>query len=208
MVAAERSALLSLLLATACAAVLAAAPQAFAHAQLLGTSPTSGSTVAKQPAEVIFEFNQNVGGTLGAVRVYNAQGDEVDDLDVSHPQGNEHWMGVGLKPGLPDGTFTGTYRVISADTHVVYGGLVFNIGHAGAAPKFTVAGLIGRNKSGRVTEVAFGVVRGLDYLTIALLLGGLIFLLAAWLPGFAAVASGEPEWQAAAHMFAERIQWL
>ena len=40
-------------------------------------------------------------------------------------------MGVGLKPHLPDGTYTATYRVISADTHIVYGGLVFNIGHAG-----------------------------------------------------------------------------
>ena len=121
----------------------------------------SGSTVPLQPKEVIFEFNQNVGGTLGAVRVYDAQGNEVDNLDVSHPDGKEHWMGVGLKPHLPDGTYTATYRVISADTHIVYGGLVFNIGHAGAAPKFTVAGLIGRNKSGKVTEVAFGVVRGL-----------------------------------------------
>ena len=98
---------------------------------------------------MIFQFNQNVGGTAGAVRVYNAQGDEVDDLDVSHPDGNEHWMGVGLRPHLPDGTYTGTYRVISADTHVVYGGLVFSIGHPGAAPKYTVAGLIGRNEAGR-----------------------------------------------------------
>ena len=116
------------------------ASPAFAHAQLLGTSPASGITVAAQPAEVIFQFNQNVGGTAGAVRVYNAQGDEVDNLDVSHPDGNEHWMGVGLKPHLPDGTYTGTYRVISADTHIVYGGLVFSIGHPGAAPKYTVAG--------------------------------------------------------------------
>ena len=82
-------------------------------------------------------------------------------------------MGVGLKPHLPDGTYTGTYRVISADTHIVYGGLVFSIGHAGAAPKFTVAGLIGKNESGEVTRVAFGVVRGLNYLTLALMVGGL-----------------------------------
>ena len=111
------------------------APAAWAHAQLLGTSPASGATVQVQPQEVIFEFNQDVGGTLGAVRVYDAQGDEVDDLDVSHPDGNEHWMGVGLKPHLPDGTYTGTYRVISADTHIVYGGLVFSIGHPGARPE-------------------------------------------------------------------------
>jgi copper transport protein len=186
-------------------AVLVSAPAAWAHAQLLGTSPASGATVQVQPKEVIFEFNQDVGGTLGAVRVYDAQGNEVDDLNVSHPDGNEHWMGVGLKPHLPDGTYTGTYRVISADTHIVYGGLVFNIGHAGAAPKFTVAGLIGKNKSGRVTVIAFGVVRGLNYLSIALMVGGLAFLFFAWLPGFTAVVGGEPRWSLAREAFAARI---
>ncbi len=197
-----------LVLALACAAPLASAPAALAHAQLLGTSPASGSTVPREPAEVVFEFNQNVGGTLGAVRVYNAQGEEVDDLDVSHPQGQERWMGVGLKPGLPDGTYTATYRVISADTHIVYGGLVFNLGHAGAAPKFTVASLIDKNKSGEATELAFGLVRGLDYLTIALLVGGLAFVLLAWLPGLDAVRGPEPEWQAASRMFAGRMRRL
>jgi copper transport protein len=192
-----------------CLGAMAFASSACAHAELLGTSPESGSTVPIQPREVIFKFNQNVGGTLGAVRVYNAKGDEVDNLKVSHPEGQEHWMGVALKPGLPDGTYTATYRVISADTHIVYGGLVFNIGHAGtSATTVTVAGLIGRNKSGRVTEIAFGVVRGLDYLSIALMLGGLAFLIVAWLPGFTAVAGPQSEWRAAAQMFARRIKWL
>ena len=163
-------------------AVLVHAAPASRHAQLLGTSPPSGSTVARQPQEVIFKFNQNVGGTLGAVRVYDAAGNEVDNLQVGHPDGNEHWMGVGLKPGLPDGTYTGTYRVISADTHIVYGGLVFNIGHAGAAPRVTVAGLIGRNEAGEVTRVAFGVVRFLDYISLALFIGGSAFALLAWGP--------------------------
>jgi copper transport protein len=197
-----------LVILLACAAPLALAPAALAHAQLLGTSPATGSTVPAQPRQVIFEFNQNVGGTLGAVRVYNAKGEEVDDLQVSHPQGNEHWMGVGLKSGLPDGTYTGTYRVISADTHIVYGGLVFSIGHPGAAPEITVAGLIARNRSGRVTTIAFGVVRWLDYVTIALMLGGLAFVLIAWLPGFGAVAGPEAEWRSASGMFARRMRRL
>jgi copper transport protein len=195
----------ALALTVALAGVLASAPAAWAHAQLLGTSPLSGSTVKVQPPEVIFEFNQDVGGTLGAVRVYDAQGNEVDNLNVSHPDGNEHWMGVGLKAHLPDGTYTGTYRVISADTHIVYGGLVFNIGHAGAAPKFTVAGLIGKNKSGKVTEIAFGVVRGLNYLTLALMVGGLVFLFFAWTPGLLAVAQDDSRWSSAARVFASRL---
>jgi copper transport protein len=197
-----------LVLGLACAASLVGAPAAFAHAQLLDTSPASGATVPTEPREVIFEFNQNVGGTLGAVRVYDAAGDQVDDLDVTHPQGRERWMGVGLKPGLPDGTYTATYRVISADTHVVYGGLVFNIGHPGAAPKVTVAGLIARNESGEVTRVAFGVVRALDYVAISLMLGGLAFVALAWLPGFAAVAGEQPEWRLAARSFAGRMRPL
>jgi copper transport protein len=195
----------SLVLALAVACLLGSAPAAWAHAQLLGTSPASGSTVKVQPKEVIFEFNQDVGGTLGAVRVYDAQGNEVDDLNVSHPNGNEHWMGVGLKSHLPDGTYTGTYRVISADTHIVYGGLVFSIGHPGAAPKFTVAGLIDKNKSGKVTEIAFGVVRGLNYLTLALMVGGLVFLFFAWIPGLAAVAGSEERWSLASRVFASRL---
>ncbi len=188
-----------------CACSLAQAPAAGAHAQLLGTSPAAGSTVRVQPREVIFEFNQDVGGTLGAVRVYDAQGNQADDLNVSHSYGKERWMGVGLKPHLPDGTYTATYRVISADTHIVYGGLVFNIGHAGATPKFTVAGLIGKDRSGKITQVAFGVVRDLDYLTIALMIGGLAFVLLTWPAALGSVAGAEQRWAVASQVFASRM---
>jgi copper transport protein len=196
-------------LAAGCLLVLVLTPGvAWAHAQLLGTSPTAGATVAVQPREVIFQFNQNVGGTLSAVRVYDAQGDEVDDLDVSHPHGNEHWMGVGLKPHLSEGTYTATYRVISADTHIVYGGLVFNIGHAGATPRYSVAGLIERNRAGKVTSIAFGAVRALDYLTIAMMIGGLIFALAVWPRALAACARADRDWRDASGAFASKLRAL
>jgi copper transport protein len=195
-------------LALVVAGLLGSAPAAWAHAQLLGTSPVSGATVKVQPKQVIFKFNQDVGGTLGAVRVYNAQGAEVDDLNVSHPDGNEHWMGVGLKARLPEGTYTGTYRVVSADTHIVYGGLVFSIGHPSASSKVTVAGLIGKNESGEATKLAFGVVRALNYLTLALMVGGLSFLLIAWVPGLDAVAGRQERWSEASLAFASRLRWL
>jgi copper transport protein len=199
---------LLIVLVLACAAPLVSAPPALAHAQLLGTSPQSGSTVSTQPAAVIFKFGEAVGGTLGAVRVYNAGGEEVDDSSVSHPDGRESWMGVGLKAHLPAGTYTATYRVISADTHIVFGGLVFNIGHAGPASGVTVAGLIGHEQSGSITKLGFGVIRGLDYLSIALLLGALAFLLCAWLPALAALAETEPDWRRASQAFAARLRML
>jgi copper transport protein len=188
--------------------LLASSPAALAHAQLLGTSPQAGSTVARQPARVIFEFNEPIGGTLGAVRVYDAQGRQVDDLDVTHPEGHQRWMGVGLKPALPDGTYTATYRVISADTHIVYGGLVFSIGRAGATPRFTVAGLIGRSESGETTKLAFGAVRALDYLSLALGIGGLAFLGLVGLPALGANVGVGPAWREASRAFARRIELL
>lgn len=196
-----------MLLALTLLALLLSAPAALAHAQLVGSSPQSGATVAKQPSEVTFEFDEPVGGTVGAVRVYDAQGKQVDNLDVTHPDGNQHWLGVGLRSGLPDGTYTATYRVISADTHVVYGGLVFDVGHAGSAPRFTVQGLIDRRKTGEVTTLAFGAARFLDYLSLALALGGTVFLLICWLPltgAFAPIAG----WPVASVAFERRLRLL
>ncbi|HEX2703024.1 MAG TPA: CopD family protein [Solirubrobacteraceae bacterium] len=177
----KRSGRYAVVVALALIAIALVPASAFAHAQLLGTQPVSGTTLQAAPHEVIFEFNQSVGGTLGAVRVYDAGGKEVDRGDVSHPDGNEHWMGVGLPAHLLDGTYTATYRVISADTHIVYGGLVFNIGHASTTSQ-PVAGLIDRNKAGPVTNVAFGVVRALDYVSFSLLIGTLAFILVAVFP--------------------------
>ncbi len=194
----------------ACVALLSAAPAAFAHAQLLSTMPASGATLAVQPKLVVFEFGENVGGTLGAVRVYDAAGDEVDDASVTHPGGDAHAIAVGLRPQLPDGTYTATYRVVSADTHIVYGGLVFNIGHASAASKVTVAGLIKRNESGHATKIAFGVTRALDYVSIALMLGALAFVLIAWAPALRALSEsdGEEQWRAASLTFTRRLRRL
>ncbi len=187
---------------------LCAAPSAWAHAQLLGTVPVRGAVVATQPAEVIFEFNQAVGGTLGAVRVYDATGSEVDDGDVTHPGGRESWMGVGLKPGLAKGTYIATYRVISADTHVVYGGNVFSVGAPSSSSAVTVGALLSKEKVGSVTEVAFGAVKGLDYVSIALLIGVLSFLGLVWLPGLRELAGSEARWTEASEAFARRCMWL
>ncbi len=94
-------------------------------------------------------------------------------------------MAVGLRSGLGDGIYTATYRVISADSHPVSGGFTFTVGAGGAAPSASVADLIDAGGAGTATEIAFGVVRGLCYLAIALVAGGLAFALAVWrgLPG-------------------------
>lgn len=179
---------------------------ALAHAQLEGTSPERGAVVKHEPGAVIFRFDEPVEGNFGAVRVYDAGGERVDEGDAFHPDGEGPRLGVHLKPGLPDGSYTATYRVISADGHIVSSGFVFSIGKAGKAPQETVAQLTAGSGSGPITETAFGLARGLQYTAIALAVGGLAFLLLAWLPALAAVGGAGERWGAAARAFAGRLR--
>jgi copper transport protein len=187
----------ALLIALAVLAV--SAPAAGAHASLEASAPRRGATVREQPREVAFSFNEAVEGSFGAVRVFDAQGRRVDDGRVVHPGGDGARIAVGLRPGLAQGSYTAAYRVVSADGHPVSGGIVFDVGRAGAAPSRTVADLIADSKAGPVTGAAFGAVKAVGHLAIAIALGGLIFLWLVWAPALGAVAA-----PAAAAPFARR----
>jgi copper transport protein len=178
---------------------------ALAHAQLEGTVPLRGAVVKHEPPAVIFRFDEPVEGNFGAVRVYDANGSRVDEGDAFHPNGEGPRLGVHLKPGLPDGSYTATYRVISADGHIVSSGFVFSIGKPGKTPKETVSQLTAGSGSGAVTETAFGLARGIQYLAIALAVGGLAFLLLAWLPGLALVGGEGEGWSRASRAFSTRL---
>jgi copper transport protein len=196
-----------LLVATALAAALVPS-SASAHAILETTSPERGAVLKHQPDAVIFGFDEPVEGNFGAVKVYDSKGNEVDQSDAFHPNGNGPQIGVHLKPGLPNGSYTATYRVVSADGHIVSSGFVFSIGKAGAAPGQTVAQLIGKSGSGKVTEVAFGAARVLQYGAIAMAVGALVFLLIAWLPALGAVAGSGGSWLRASESFSTHLRRL
>ena len=194
----------------ALALALAAPAAALGHAQLEATVPERGAVVKHEPPAVIFRFDEPVEGNFGAVRVYDAAGSRVDEGDAFHPGGEGPRIGVHLKPGLPDGSYTATYRVISADGHIVSSGFVFSIGKAGRAPSETVAELTAGSGSGPVTETVFGLARGLQYAATALAVGGLAFLLLAWPPALAAVggaAAGGEAWSRSAAAFGARLRW-
>ncbi len=200
-----RGGVAALVAAMVCAVAPAAAS---AHAILEATSPQRGAVLPHQPDAVIFRFDEPVEGNFGAVRVYDSRGNEVDQSDAFHPNGNGPEIGVHLKPGLPDGSYTATYRVVSADGHIVSSGFVFSIGKAGSAPSQTVAQLIGKSGSGTVTEVAFGAARALQYVALALAVGALVFLLLAWLPGLGSVAGADGSWLRASQAFSTRLRRL
>ena len=190
------------------AALLLAPAGAAAHALLVDSVPQRGATLRAQPRQVVLRFSENVEGNFGALRVFDARARRVDDGRAVHPGASGSRLAVGLKAGLPDGTYVATYRVISADSHPVSGGLVFSVGAPGAAATPTVAQLVGDSSAGPVTQGVFGIARGLTYLATALVLGGAVFLLAVWLPALRAAAGAGQEWAQASRAFLRRTRRL
>jgi copper transport protein len=201
----SRTRRLAAILAAALAACLAASAAAGAHAQLEGTVPARGAVVRAQPPAVAFRFDEPVEGTFGAVRVYDRNGGRADAGDAFHPNGRGSELAVHLKSHLATGTYIATYRVVSADGHIVSGGFDFSIGRAGGTG-LTVGQLTAGHGSGAVTQAAFGLARGLQFLAIAIALGALPFLLTTWRPALRDVAGGEAAWRDASEAFARRLR--
>jgi copper transport protein len=173
------------------ALLLPAAP-ASAHALLEETAPARAAALEAAPAQVELRFSEPVEVTFGAVRVYGADGAEVQDGAAFHPRDDDRAVAVPLRGGLPDGGYTVTYRVVSADSHPVSGGFVFGIGEGGAASAATVGELLDGQSAGPATSVAFAAVRALQFAAIALAVGALAILALVWLPALAALATPAP----------------
>jgi copper transport protein len=182
--------------------LLALPAGAQAHAVLQSTQPLSGATEKQLPDQIVFRFSEPVEGSFGAIRVFNRAGARVDSGEVFHPGGEGPELATKLKPGIEKGSYTATYRVISADSHPVAGGLVFSYGKA-TTTGATVSELLSQQGNvGEVTQVAFGVARGAQYSSIAVAVGTIFFLIAIWLPALALVAGGSAQWREASERLA------
>ena len=203
-----RAAILVPACALAGAWALLGASSASAHATLQSTTPERGAELGRAPAEVVFRFDESVEASLGALSVFDSNGERVDDGTITHPGGAGDTVATGLEDGLGDGSYTATYRVISADSHPVEGGFVFQVGRSGAAPSESVSQLLDSGRPGAVTQGAMGATRWLIYLAIAVMAGGIAFLIAVWRGALPAVAGSDASWAHASERFQGRWKLL
>lgn len=163
-------------------AITIAPTTAWGHAQLTGTVPERGAALPEGPEEVVVEFNEPVEGTFGAITVFDSTGRKIETGPAERPDGRSDALSVRLSEDLPEGAYTATYRVISADSHPVSGGFIFSVGE-GAAPAMTVAELLqGEGDSGAVVDVVFAAGKVATYMSLAAIIGGLAFAFLVWLP--------------------------
>ncbi|WP_411575980.1 copper resistance CopC/CopD family protein [Streptomyces mutabilis] len=165
--------LVLLLLAAACA-LLAAAGPASAHAALTGSDPQQGAVVDKAPAQVSLTFSESVSMDDDSLRILDPKGKRVDEGRPSGTGGTTYT--VKLHAGLPDGTYTVTYQVVSADSHPVAGAYTFSIG----APSETSVSLYSTDAGGGAVGWLYGLGRYVSYAGFTVLVGGAVFVLACW----------------------------
>jgi copper transport protein len=166
--------ILVLLFLAVTSALLAGAAPASAHAALTGSDPRQGVVVDKAPTRITLTFSEEVAMSDGALRVLDPRGKRVDSGTPAGVGGTTY--AVGLHSGLPDGTYTVTYQVVSADSHPVAGAYTFSVG----APSETTVAVSGQEAGGGVVGLLYGLGRYVSYAGFVVLAGGAAFVLACW----------------------------
>ncbi|HET9380521.1 MAG TPA: copper resistance protein CopC, partial [Streptomyces sp.] len=170
------AALVTLLLAVA-GTLLAGSAPASAHAALTGSDPRQGAVVDRAPARITLTFSEEVAISEDALRVLDPRGERVDRGTPALVRGTTY--AVKLHAGLPDGTYTVTYQVVSADSHPVTGAYTFSVG----APSRTSVPLAAQGGGGGIVGFLYGLGRWLSYAGFVVLAGGAAFVLACWQRG-------------------------
>jgi copper transport protein len=124
----------------------------------------------------VITFDEPVGlGGIGYLHVTNQSGEAVDAGSAFHPNGDDTNVADRLRPGLGDGAYTASFRVISADSHPVAGSIAFVVGN-GALVHGSVAGA---SAVDTLTSAADDLARWVGYAGLALL-GGCWPLFTVW----------------------------
>ncbi|MER7535430.1 copper resistance protein CopC [Streptomyces sp. NPDC097704] len=157
--------------------LLAGAAPASAHAALTGSDPKDGAVVATAPKEVNLTFSEQVAMSADSIRVLDPAGRRADTGEIRDLcSGSVVRYGVGLRAGLPDGTYTVAWQAVSSDSHPVAGAFTFSIG----APSTTSVALPDQAVGGGLVGALYGIARYLSYAGFAVLVGGGAFVLVCW----------------------------
>jgi copper transport protein len=162
-------------------AALVLAGPALAHASVVGSDPVDGSRLKTAPHEVVITFDEPVGiDGVGYLHVTDQHGHTVDAGQAFHPHGVGAKVADRLKANLGDGTYTASYRVISADSHPVGGVIHFVVGNGPLVITATNSGTSATTNP--IVRAVFDVVRWVSYLGFAVL-GGAWLVLTIWPAG-------------------------
>jgi copper transport protein len=162
----------------AVAALLASAGTALGHAVLVSSSPAADARLAAAPELVILTFSEPV-EVLGGedINVVDSEGADVTSRPATNAS-DAKVVEIPLLPGLPPGTYTVRYQVLSSDSHVIAGVFVFGVGPGELGEPYLSGASAGPSETG-----PWGVSsRFLEIVGLGGLVGLLAFRWLVWAP--------------------------
>jgi copper transport protein len=154
--------------------IVAAAAPAWAHATLQSTDPPKNGVVAQSPKVLSLSFNENVEVSFGSIRVYTCAGKRITTDAPHRARASDHTVELST-PKLDPGVYLVAWHVISADAHPVNGTYSFRVG-PGPPPSVNGCATEASVKSSTTVGVLFGIARAGVFVGLALLIGGVVFL--------------------------------
>jgi copper transport protein len=158
-------------LALAGTCLVAAAPPAWAHANLDKSDPPNGTQLERGPDRALLHFSESVEFDASSVQLYTCAGQRIGVSSPRHGSSNRE-VTAGL-PKLNAGAYSILWRVTSADAHPVDGRIDFRVGAAGPSNLGECKAV--KPRSSTVVGATFGVARAGVFVGLALLLGGASF---------------------------------
>lgn len=119
---------IAVLLPVLCIALLGAGRDALAHAGLERVQPADGAVVAAAPAAFAITFNEPTAPLV--VSLVRPDGSRLRLTGIAR---DDTTLRIPAPPGLANGTYVLSWRVVSADGHPVAGSAVFSVGAPSAA---------------------------------------------------------------------------
>ncbi|MEU5017100.1 copper resistance protein CopC [Streptomyces angustmyceticus] len=156
-----------LLLASAWGLLLGGAGTASAHAKVSSTAPAEGAIVKTAPKTVAITFSETMSLPDQPLRVFAPDGKRVRTGPAGWAPDDHATIRAALPDGLAKGTYTVSWRAVSADSHPISGAFAFSIGKA--SPHRAVVPT--DSPAGEVTGALYGVARGTTYAGYALMVG-------------------------------------
>ena len=194
-----------LLLVLALLGLLVLPAAASAHAVLLKAVPATGAVVDKAPTEVRLTFSEEINRVGARVRVVGPDG-------KAYAQGKPTVRGKVLTQpvaaGLPEGTTTIVWSVISADGHHIRSTTAFSVDQP------TQPGALALTESAepRGSNIAMSTIRALRFTAIVGLIGLAAILLVVWTPlirrGRERDSATADAADTAFRLIAHRLAWL
>ncbi|MBI3639104.1 MAG: copper resistance protein CopC [Thaumarchaeota archaeon] len=106
-------------------------PNSYAHAFITKSDPAKGQSLATQPSKVDVYFSNLIDIRYSQLKVLNSSGNEVQQKDLHYINNDQSTLSVSLPPGLKDGIYTITTKVLDqTDGHVTKDLRVFAIGQS------------------------------------------------------------------------------